>query len=253
MLSRFKTAGLIGPTLFALAGLGLLIGLGTWQLQRKAWKEGLLERIAARVTAEPVPLARALEIWHGTGDVEYLHVRLAGHFLHQRERHVYAIDSKLGPGFHIYTPFVTATGWLALVNRGFVPEKLKDPSSRSAGQIAGNLEVTGLIRRPTSQPLFAPASDAARNMYFWPDYTGMLESTKPNVPAELKPLPFFIDADANSTNPGGWPQGGTTRLILPNRHLEYAITWFGMALALIGVYLSFAYGRLRRFSGEKPR
>ena len=64
-------------------------------------------------------------------------------------------------------------------------------------------------------------------------------------------LPFWIDADAQPEPPGGLPKGGATRLDLPNRHLEYAITWYGLALTLIGVYLAFAAGRLRLFSGRQ--
>ena len=59
------------------------------------------------------------------------------------------------------------------------------------------------------------------------------------------PVPFFVDADAEPANPGGFPRGGATRLVLPNRHLEYALTWYGLALTLIGVFTAFARGRLR--------
>jgi surfeit locus 1 family protein len=58
-------------------------------------------------------------------------------------------------------------------------------------------------------------------------------------------VPFFVDADAEPANPGGFPKGGVTRLTLPNRHLEYALTWYGLALTLVGVYAVFAAGRLR--------
>ena len=58
-------------------------------------------------------------------------------------------------------------------------------------------------------------------------------------------MPFTIDADARPEPPGGLPRGGVTRLDLPNRHLEYALTWYGLALTLIGVYAAFAASRLR--------
>ena len=69
--------------------------------------------------------------------------------------------------------------------------------------------------------------------------------------ATMPPMPYWIDADARPEPPGGFPKGGVTRVDLPNRHLEYAITWYGLALTLIGVYLAFAASRLRPFSGRR--
>jgi surfeit locus 1 family protein len=245
ILTRWRQAGLVWLTVAALAGLAVLIGLGTWQLQRKAWKEGLLAQIAARVKAEPIPLSEALRRWHNTGDVEYLHVRLAGRFLHERELHVFAVDDRLGPGFHVYTPLETPERQLVLVNRGFVPAALEVPSLRSAGQVAGEMTLTALIRRPTPRGSFVPASEPERNMFYWPDYPGMLASAHEAGKSDLTPMPFFVDTDAEPANPGGFPRGGVTRLVLPNRHLEYALTWYGLALTLIGVFVAFARGRLK--------
>lgn len=233
------------PTIAALAGLAVLIGLGTWQMSRKAWKEGLLTRIAARVEAEPASLAGALRLWRETGDVEYLHVRLSGHFRHDSERHVFTVDDRLGPGYHVYTPLETPDGRLVVVNRGFVPARLKDAAARAGGQGPGEMTLTGLVRLPAAQGWFLPASDPDRNMFYWPDYALMLRSVRHGEAARLEPVPFFIDADARPANPGGFPKGGTTRLALPNRHLEYALTWYGLALTLIGVFAAFATARLR--------
>ena len=214
-------------------------------MSRKAWKEDLLSRIAARVKADPVALPEALRQWHDSGDVEYLHVRLAGHFMHERERHVFAVDEGLGPGFHVYTPLETPEKQLVLVNRGFVPAPLKEASGRSAGQVADEVTVTGLVRRPMPRGWFVPASEPERNMFYWPDYPSMLASAREAGEGGLTPVPFFVDADAEPANPGGFPRGGVTRLVLPNRHLEYALTWYGLALTLIGVFAAFARSRLR--------
>jgi surfeit locus 1 family protein len=245
LLTRWRQAGLLWPTVLALAGLTVLVGLGSWQMSRKAWKQALLAQIAARVQAPPMPLSEALRRWHDTSDVEYLHVRLSGHFLHARERHVFALDDRLGPGFHVYTPLVTPDRQLVLVNRGFVPASLKEASGRSAGQVAGEVTLTGLVRRPTPQTAFVPASEPERNMFYWPDYPSMLGSAREAGQGDLAPVPFFVDADAEPANAGGFPRGGVTRLVLPNRHLEYALTWYGLALTLIGVFAAFARGRLR--------
>ena len=63
-------------------------------------------------------------------------------------------------------------------------------------------------------------------------------------------LPFFVDAEAEPAPPGGWPRGGVTRLELPNRHLEYALTWYGLAAALVGVFLAFAAARWQQPKAE---
>jgi surfeit locus 1 family protein len=228
----------------AVAGLAVLVGLGNWQMSRKAWKEGLIARIAARTHAEPVPVSEALRRWRDNGDVEYLHVRVQGRFLNQRERHVFAVDERLGPGFHIYTPLKTPEGELVLVNRGFVPTPLRDPAERPAGQVDEPVTLTGLVRRPTPRGLFTPASEPARNLFYWPDYPSMLASQPEAGQGDLSAVPFFLDADAEPANRGGFPRGGVTRLSLPNRHLEYALTWYGLALTLIGVFAAFARVRL---------
>ena len=244
-LTRWRQAGLVWPSVLALAGFAVLIGLGSWQMSRKAWKEGLIAQIGARVHAAPVPLSEALRQWHDKGDVEYLHVRVSGRFLHARERHVFAVDERLGPGFYVYTPLETGKRQLVLVNRGFVPSPLKEPAARPASQIEAEVTLAGLVRRPMPRGPFTPASEPARNMFYWPDYPNMLASALEAGSADLTPVPFFIEADAEPANEGGFPRGGVTRLNLPNRHLEYALTWYGLALALIGVFAAFARTRLR--------
>src|SRR5262245_58205881 len=214
-------------------------------MSRKAWKEGLLAQIGARAHAPPISLPEALRLWREGGDVEYLRVRVSGRFLHARERHVFAVDERLGPGFHIYTPLETPERQLVLVNRGFVPTPLKDPSARPAGQVEGQVTLAGRARRPPPRGPFTPASEPARNLYYWPDYPSMLASAPEAGSLGLTPVPFFVEADAEPANQGGFPRGGVTRLILPNRHLKYALTWYGLALALIGVFAAFARARLR--------
>jgi len=244
-LTRWRRAGLIEPSVLVLAGMAALIALGSWQMSRKAWKEGLIARIDARAHAAPVPLSEALRQWRATGDVEYLHVSLRGGFQHARERHVFAVDERLGPGVHVYTPLETPEGELVLINRGFAPMPLKEPSTRSAGQTEGQVTLAGLVRRPQPRGVFTPASEPARNIFYWPDYAGMLASTRAAARLDLAPAPFFVEADAEPAPSGGFPRAGVTRLTLPNRHLEYALTWYGLALALIGVFAAWAGSRLR--------
>jgi len=243
MLRRLKEVGLIWPALFAAAGVAFLVGLGWWQLERRAWKLDLIAKIEARAGAEPVPLAEAIKAGRRSGDVEYARVRARGRFLHDRESYVY-MPGKGGPGYHVYTPLETQDGWLVLVNRGFVPEALKSPDRRPAGQEAGEQEVIGLVRLPTERSWLIPAGDPEQRLYFWPDYAGMLAAVS-DPKDSFRRAPFFLDAVGEPGNPGGWPKGGTTRLELPNRHLEYALTWFGLAAALAAVFAAFAWSRRR--------
>ena len=238
MLQRLKQAGLIWPTLATLLAFGMLLSLGTWQMQRKQWKEDLIAKIAARVAAEPVALAQAEEQRRAGGDIDYLHVSARGSLLHDKERYLYAPDQTAGLGWHIYTPLQLAPGRILWVNRGWVPDAAKAPSARTAGQLQGEIEVRGLLRLPEAPGRFTPVNDAARNQWFWRDPVGMTASTF--APGSVEALPLVLEADARPEPPGGLPRGGVTRLELPNRHLEYAVTWYGLALTLIGVYLAFA-------------
>lgn len=232
--------GLLWPTLSMLVGLAVLLSLGTWQLQRKTWKEGLLADIAARTKATPIPLDEARRRQAAGEDVEYTRVVARGRFLHDKEAFVYASGAG-GPGFHLYTPLEAASGAILFVNRGFVPEHLKDPGLRRDGLPAGEVEVVGLLRMPGQKGWFTPDQGSARDVWFWRDLAGMAASAFGNQHRDI--VPFFVEAEAS---PGpGWPRGGVSRLELPNRHLEYALTWYGLAAALIGVYFAFVLARLR--------
>jgi len=248
MLQSLKRAGLIWPTALTIAGLAVLIGLGTWQLQRKQWKDRLIAKIASRVVASPVPLSEAQRTWLAGGDIEYLHVTAKGRLHHDKERYLYT-PAKSGLGWHVYAPLEWAPSQVVWVNRGFVPDTSKDPARRREGQPPGEVEITGLARVPHAPGLFTPANDVGRNLWYWPDVAAMQSSVFAGT--DVRASPFWIDADAQPEPPGGLPRGGVTRLDLPNRHLEYALTWYGLALTLIAVYGTFAASRLRMPSSAR--
>jgi surfeit locus 1 family protein len=237
-----KQARLLWPTLLAIAGLAILIGLGTWQLERKAWKEALIAKIAARVGADPVPIAAATRRLSDGGDVEYMHVAVTGRFLNDKERYLYA-PAPSGLAWHVYTPFEIGPGIVLWINRGLVPDADKTPATRARGQIEGTIEIRGVVRLAPIRTFFAPDNDTAGNLWYWPDLPAMTASAFPDGSA--KALPVFVETDADPAPPGGLPKGGVTRISLPNRHLEYALTWYGLAATLLGVYLAFAISRLR--------
>ncbi|WP_018389783.1 SURF1 family protein [Ancylobacter sp. FA202] len=237
---------LLPAALATLVAFAVLVGLGLWQLERLAWKESLVAQVEARIHQAPVPLPPEAD-W-GQIDFandEYRRVTAQGRFRHDLEVQVYALvdqapDGSGGPGYWVVTPLGLPDGAFVLVNRGFVPLERKDPATRLEGQVDGLVTITGLLRLPEEAALFTPANDAATDSWYVRD---------PDAIASAKGLvrvaPFLIDADA-SANPGGLPRGGLTRIAFPNRHLEYALTWFGLAASLLGVFAAYAWGRRRR-------
>lgn len=233
---------LVVPGLAALVALAILIGLGTWQLQRKAWKEDLIARIEARSHGEPGAILPPAEWsrWNATED-EFRRVRVTGTFHHPFETPVYGLaPGQRGAlqGYYLMTPLRLSDGALVMINRGFVPMELKEPAKRPESQPAGEVTVTGLVRAPEERNAFTPADDPAKNAWFARDPRAIAQARNVGPVA-----PFYVEADA-TPNPGGWPKGGQTKLDLPNNHLQYALTWYGIALTLVGVFAAFAWRRL---------
>lgn len=238
MIARWRRAGLLIPTLMTLVMLPALIALGNWQLQRMYWKEDLIARLAAARTAEPAPLAEVLARYKAGENIEYTRVRVTGTFDHGSERHLYAPRTQ-SQGWDVFTRLDAPEGHI-YVNRGWVPDKLKDPATRVEGQIAGPLTVTGLARLPESAGAFTATDDAKGNRWFHRNPSEFAGAGAPEAVA-----PFSIDAEPEPANPGGWPKASATEIRVANRHLEYVVTWWGLAATLVVVFYLFARKRLR--------
>ncbi|MBY4629193.1 SURF1 family protein [Rhizobium croatiense] len=231
--------------ILVLIALALLISLGTWQVERLHWKEGLLADIATRQAAAPVPLAD-IEAMAASGDIEYRKVTATGRYINNKERHFFA-TWRGQTGFYVYTPLELADGRILFVNRGFVPYENKEPEMRMQGQLTDQQTVTGLARAklPGKPSSLVPDNDVAKNIFFWKDLDVMAESVGLD---KARVLPFFVDADS-TPNPAGLPIGGVTQVDLPNDHLQYALTWYGLAAVLVVVV---AISWFRK-SGKAPR
>jgi len=230
--SRTRT---IATAVAIVLSLAILLSLGTWQVERLHWKEGLLADIAERRAAAPVALADIEAIAAKGDDIEYRRVSVSGTFDHTKERHFFATFEGQ-TGFYVYTPMTLQDGRVLFVNRGFVPYEMKDPAKRQAGEVAGVQTVSGYARTRLSEKpsSMVPDNDLAKNIFYWKDLDTMASTTgleKSNV------VPFFVDVDASVSNPGGWPKGGVTQFDLPNSHLQYAVTWYGLAAALVAVVI----------------
>lgn len=215
------------------AALAALLALGTWQVQRLHWKEQLIATIDARISSKPRSLADVQTRLTTTGDVDYWPVTVSGEFRHEGERHFFATHQGQS-GYFVYTPMALENGQFVLVNRGFVPFELKEPETRPEGQVEDPQTVTGLARnRLDAKPsLIVPDNDPAKNIFYWKDLDVMAATS--GVGDQGDYLPFFIDAN-DAPNPGGLPVGGVTLIDLPNNHLQYAVTWYGLAGALVAV------------------
>jgi surfeit locus 1 family protein len=219
-----------------LLGLSVLVGLGTWQLDRLAWKRDLLTLRATQLAAAPGPLPAAAD-WRSW---DFRPVVVHGEFRHDLEQlfGVAAIDGRLG--HHVLTPLVRPEGSALLVHRGWVPADRAHPAARREGQVAGPVQVTGIARfRGDDRPAwFTPDNQPVEHLWYWYD----LPALEGALGLEL--LPVVVEADA-TPNPGGLPIGGQTRAELPNNHLHYAITWYGLAAGLFVIWISFGLARGR--------
>jgi surfeit locus 1 family protein len=220
-----------------------LAALGTWQVERLAWKRDLIARVDQRVHARPAP-APGRAGWDrvNAANDEYRRVTAAGTLANDRETLVYA-STVLGPGYWVMTPLMLADGTAVLVNRGFVPTDRRDPASRREGELSGTVEITGLMRMTEPKGSLLQSNDIAADRWYSRDVAAIAQKRGVSTVA-----PYFIDADATA-NPGGLPVGGLTVIDFPNNHLVYAITWYGLAamvLALLAFILRAEIGRRSR-------
>jgi surfeit locus 1 family protein len=227
---------------FCAAGLVLvaaLAALGTWQMQRRAWKHDLVARVEARIHAEPVE-APGPATWDGlTPEADaYRRVRATGRLRHESETLVQAVTD-LGAGFWVMTPLERTDGTTLLVNRGFVPTDRRDPATRSEGQGAGPVTLTGLLRLSEPGGAFLRTNDAGARRWYSRDVAAIAQAR-----GLARAAPYFIDADA-TPNPGGWPVGGLTIVSFPDNHLVYAITWYVLAL-MVAAALAYTLRDARR-------
>ncbi len=206
------------------AGVCATTALGIWQLERRVWKLALIERVDQRVHAAPVAPPAPAE-WRSVSAErdEYRRVRITGHFSSVRPALVQAV-TELGGGYWVLSPFETDAGYTVLVNRGFVPQEQRGGTQPPAAQ---SMAVTGLLRLSEPGGAFLRHNDARADRWYSRDVLAIAASRGLGEVA-----PYFVDADASS-DAAVWPKGGLTVIIFPNNHLVYAITWFGLGLALV--------------------
>lgn len=222
----------------ALAAVAVLLfagflALGIWQVERRAWKLDLMDRVAQRVSAPAAalpPMAQWPQITAASD--EYRHLEVSGHFLNDRETLVQAVTIQ-GAGFWVLTPLQLADGTTLLVNRGFVPPEARTPATRHATESNAEVTVSGLLRLSEPAGGFLRHNDPAGDRWFSRDVAAIAQARGLGQAA-----PFFLDAGAPARNSisaaPAWPLGGLTVITFKNNHLVYALTWFGLALMVLG-------------------
>ena len=224
--------GVLGPGIAVLIVIAGLLELGKWQLDRKVWKEDLIHTLEERLAAAPAELPPPAR-WSAlaAADDEFLRVQLAAEFIPDEEALVFTSGSTFrpdvtGPGYWVFAPARLPGGGLVVVDRGFVPEGRQDAATRSQANPGGSISLVGVMRWPEATGWFTPPAEPAHNLWFVRD---------PQAIARAKGwgevAPFFIELEGPQP-PGGWPRPGPLKVNLPDDHLQYALTWFGLAAAL---------------------
>ena len=217
----------VTPAVATAIGIVILIGLGLWQVQRLHWKEGLLARIAALQSAPPEPLDGVLRRAANDPDIDYVRVRAT------------CPDIETAPYLRLYSVKDGYAGWriiaacpltggsygAILVDRGFLDQRLK----LTAGQTIST-PIVGILRRGDTRNFVTPRNDPAQNLWYGRDIAAMAQAL-----GVSKPAPTYLMLEQPAPPPGG-PAVAPLPSDIPNNHLQYAITWFGLALALAGVY-----------------
>lgn len=257
--ARWKLAVLVAVGVALFAGF---VTLGVWQIQRRAWKLDLIERVTLRLQAPPAALPAPAQ-WNTLtpADFEYLHVQTRGRWLSDKTILSQA-TTVLGQGFWVLTPLQQDDQTVVLVNRGFVPARQREqwlpaPGTRSPAEL---VTVRGLLRKTEPGGGFLRHNDPAANKWHSRDVAAITQALQLPTTA-----PFFMDAGlpdprigANPENiadtQGPWPRQGLTIVRFSNSHLVYALTWFGLALMVVGAGVFVArYERRQRVPGHNTR
>lgn len=219
------------PTLFTMVMLICLCLLGNWQVERLDWKLDLITKLESRLGLEPVALPATVT---DMNEWEYRPVQVRGSYLHMREMPMYRVGPNGRPGYDLFTPLLMKDGRTVIVDRGWVPENLKGKATRPETVLGGAVVVTGLLRKPWKKLWYGPDNAPRDNDWFFGDIEGMksaqqLENT----------FPMYLYANKGPSS--AYPIGGRSRLKLINNHLDYALTWYGLAVTLLIIYIIYSY------------
>lgn len=220
----------VWATLFTVAAIVVLCGLGTWQLQRLEWKREMIATLDREAKKDPLQTMLAYDALQKGAEIDLKRGGVRGRFLHTRE-------IALGPrtwngeaGYHIFTPFELEGGGTVLINRGWVPLALKNPYSRPESLIGGDMEIGGTFHLPEVPNPFVPGNRPEKEEWYRLD---LAQIAKARGLEKLAPVVLYAEVAPQA---GEYPVMEATRWHPRNQHLAYAFFWFSMAGVLAVVY-----------------
>ena len=226
-------------TVFAIPALLALLYLGTWQIMRMHWKEALIENFTNRATAEAItpPVAAQAEA------LQYQRLMVKGVWMHHAEVQLIGRTFEGTAGYHVVTPMRLNDGRILLMNRGWVAQDYRRPESRPSTLDAGEVTVEAILRLQRQKGYFVPDNNPEQDDWFT---LNVGDITRHHDLGDGVITAYSADV---LRKPGAYvlPIGAAVEINIPNDHWQYALTWYGIALGLIGVYLTWHVqaGRLR--------
>jgi surfeit locus 1 family protein len=236
-----RPGSIVGSAIATLVVFAILCGLGVWQIERKAWKENLIATLDTRLAAAPQLVPPASQ-WPNLqqGRDEYRRVALNVEFERGKDALVYAAASAFRPdvrqpGFWVLSPARLPAGGTVIIDRGYIPTSQRDAIPPPP---TGPVDLVGIMRWPEASGMFTPVPDLAHGVWYARDITAIAAAKNWGPVA-----PFSIEQESPQRPDA--PKVGKLVVNLPNNHLQYIITWFGLAAGLLGVYGVWLVRRLR--------
>ena len=214
------------PLISFFLALTVLLSLSFWQVKRLVWKTNLIEQRISSFEAEPKDLTDIKR----PEENEFKKVFVEGELLNDFEFFMPALSKNGNNGFHIIVPLKVDKKNLILFDTGWIPLNKKEKDKRLSNIFEEKKKFTAVIRLPGRKGYFQPDNDKVKNFWFFVEPDLMEETISKKLEKN-----FYLEAYNNG--PNGYPLGNQTRIYIRNNHLQYAITWFLIALSLIGVFL----------------
>ena len=223
-------------TIFALPSFLILIILGSWQVQRLSWKSDLISNYNNNFQQAPITVKELLK---DRKNNKFRRTVIYGEYDHANEIQIIGKTYEGNAGFHIITPFILENNEIIYINRGWVPKKYADKKTRKFSLLEDKVRVVGLVRLPQKKGYFVPENEPENG--FWFTIVPQEINKHLNISAENE---FYID-ELNIDEKLKLPMPANGNVQIPNNHLQYAVTWYSLALGLLIVY--FAWHRQNGF------
>ena len=223
-------------TNFAFPSLLILIMLGSRQVQRLSWNTDIISNYNNNFQQAPITVK---ELFKDRKNNKYRRTVIYGEYDHANEIQIIGKTYEGNAGFHIITPFILENNEIIYINRGWVPKKYADKKTRKFSLLEDKVRVVGLVRLPQKKGYFVPENEPENGFWFTiipEELNGHL-----NIIGEKE---FYID-ELNVDEKLKLPMPANGKVQVPNNHLQYAITWYSLALGLLIVY--FAWHRQNGF------